>query len=196
MIAQARVVLILLVSGTDAASAHDVIGGVGGFYGGLLHPVLVPAHILSLVALGLLIGQQAPPGRKALLAVFAALLIAGIAVVVAAFAAEDMDLAILGVAAIAGVAVALARPLPVTVAALLLVIAGVALELDSVPQEISMLRTLLALGGTAIAALLIPAVLAALMTYLRRDWQRIGVRIVGSWIAASAILVLALRFAR
>jgi len=82
------------------------------------------------------------------------------------------------------------------VAALLLVIAGVALELDSVPQEISMLRTLLALGGTAIAALLIPAVLAALMTYLRRDWQRIGVRIVGSWIAASAILVLALRFAR
>ena len=30
---------------------------------------------------------------------------------------------------------------------------------------------------------------------LRRDWQRIGARIVGSWIAASAILVLALRVA-
>jgi hypothetical protein len=30
----------------------------------------------------------------------------------------------------------------------------------------------------------------------RRDWQRIGVRIAGSWIAASAILVLALRLAR
>ena len=29
-----------------------------------------------------------------------------------------------------------------------------------------------------------------------RPWQRIGVRIVGSWIAASAILVLALRLAR
>jgi hypothetical protein len=27
-------------------------------------------------------------------------------------------------------------------------------------------------------------------------WQRIGLRIVGSWIAASAILVLALRFER
>ena len=30
----------------------------------------------------------------------------------------------------------------------------------------------------------------------KRSWQRIGVRIVGSWIAASAILVLALRLAR
>ena len=28
------------------------------------------------------------------------------------------------------------------------------------------------------------------------DWQRIGVRILGSWIAAGAILVLALRPAR
>jgi hypothetical protein len=31
---------------------------------------------------------------------------------------------------------------------------------------------------------------------LRRHWQRIGIRIAGSWIAASAILVLALRFLR
>jgi hypothetical protein len=31
---------------------------------------------------------------------------------------------------------------------------------------------------------------------LTRDWQRIGARIFGSWIAASAILVLALRLGR
>jgi hypothetical protein len=30
---------------------------------------------------------------------------------------------------------------------------------------------------------------------LRRDWQRIGLRIAGSWISASAVMVLALRFA-
>jgi hypothetical protein len=31
---------------------------------------------------------------------------------------------------------------------------------------------------------------------LTRAWQQIGVRILGSWIAASAILVLALRLVR
>jgi hypothetical protein len=73
---------------------------------------------------------------------------------------------------------------------------GVALELDSVPQEISTQATLLTLAGTTITALSIPALLAVLTAYLRRDWQRLGVRVAGSWIAASAILVLALRLAK
>jgi len=29
-----------------------VVAGVGGFYGGLMHPLLVPAHGLALVAWG------------------------------------------------------------------------------------------------------------------------------------------------
>jgi hypothetical protein len=33
-------------------------------------------------------------------------------------------------------------------------------------------------------------------SFLARGWRRIGARIVGSWIAASAILVLALRLVR
>ena len=40
------------------------------------------------------------------------------------------------------------------------------------------------------------ALVAAIAMHATRPWQRIGVRIVGSWIAASAILVLALRLAR
>jgi len=35
-----------------------------------------------------------------------------------------------------------------------------------------------------------------LTSYLRRDWQRLAVRIIGSWIAASAMLVLAVRLTR
>jgi hypothetical protein len=35
-----------------------------------------------------------------------------------------------------------------------------------------------------------------IVTNAARPWQRIGVCIVGSWIAASTILVLALRLAR
>jgi hypothetical protein len=50
--------------------------------------------------------------------------------------------------------------------------------------------------GTGIGACLVLAVVVVGTTRLTRAWQRIGVRILGSWMAASAMLVLALRFAR
>jgi hydrogenase/urease accessory protein HupE len=184
----------MLVIGIEPARAHDAIPGIGGFYGGLLHPVLVPAHGLALVALGLLIGQQRP--RAGLKAVFAAALLLGVLIIVSAFAARDADYAVLGVAAAAGIAVAVARPLSVVLSCPLAAVAGVAIELDSVPQEISMQTTLLALVGTAIGAFLVVGIVADIAARLQRDWQRIAVRVFGSWIAASAILVLALRLAR
>jgi hypothetical protein len=36
----------------------------------------------------------------------------------------------------------------------------------------------------------------AAVSWLTRDWQRIGVRVLGSWTAASALLAIAVRFAR
>jgi len=194
MIAAAALAWLLITAAP--ASAHDVVPGVGGSLGGLLHPVLVPAHALALTALGLLVAQQAPRHRMGLLAAFAASLGAGILVIVSAFAVADAQYAVLGVAAAAGLAVALARPLLAPVAALVGLFGGVAVELDSAPEEISMQRTFLSLVGTAVGALLVVVLVAGLAIHLRRGWQRIGVRIVGSWIAASAILVLALRLAR
>ena len=47
-----------------------------------------------------------------------------------------------------------------------------------------------------VAALAGLAFVAFIAMKAERPWQRIGLRSVGSWIAASAILVLALRFAR
>ena len=189
-------VFAALLIGIGPACAHDVVAGVGGFYGGLIHPLLVPAHGLALVALGLLIGQQPPRRRAGLKAVFAAALLLGVIVIVSAFAARDVDYAILGIAAAAGVAVAIARPLSVAVSCPLAAVAGVAIELDSVPQEISMQTTFLALVGTAVGAFLAVMLLADLAACSHRDWHRSGVRVAGSWIAASAILVLALRLSR
>jgi len=192
VIATAAVVWLLVAS--QPAQAHDVVAGVGGFSGGLLHPLLVPAHALALVALGLTLGQ---PGRLryAGLLLFAAGLAAGIALIVTAFAITT-DLAVLAVAAVAGIALAVGRPLPLAMSGPLAVVAGLAIALDSVPEEISMQTTFLALVGTAISATLAVMLVAGLARRLARDWQRIGLRIAGSWIAASAILVLAVRLGR
>ena len=74
---------------------------------------------------------------------------------------------------------------------------GSALPLNAPPHEITIANAIASQAGLAVAAIAV-----------RRagdgdrhagdavPWQRIGVRVVGSWIAASAILVLALRLAR
>jgi urease accessory protein len=186
---------LILLTATPAL-AHSPIPGVSGFTGGALHPLLVPAHLMALAAFGLLLGQQAPRQRHLLLAIFAASLLSGVGAVTAALAAENPELIVLVAAAVLGLLVALARPLPLIGVGPIVFALGVALELDSVPQEISMRATLLTLSGTAVTAFALPALLAVPAAHLNRGWQCIAVRVLGSWIAASAILVLALRFAR
>lgn len=185
-----------LVLAAGSAAAHDVVPGVGGFYGGLMHPLLVPAHALALAGLGLFVGSQPRRIGAGLTALFAGALIAGVIAIVSAASPAYQGEIVLAVAAASGILAALARPVSVLVSAPLVVIAGVAIMLDSVPHEISMQTTFLALVGTAVAAFVIATFLAEAARAARGDWQRIGVRILGSWAAASAILVLALRLAR
>ena len=73
---------------------------------------------------------------------------------------------------------------------------GVALPLNAPPHEITIPAAIAAQVGFAVAALATFALVALIAMQATRPWQRIGVRIIGSWIAASAILVLALRLAR
>ena len=187
---------VALMLCADAAMAHNVVAGVGGFPGGLLHPLLVPMHVIAIVGLGLLAGQQVAGMRRWLLAMFTAGLLVGVISIVLAFASEAAELVLLLCAAVAGLLTAIARPAPLLLAGPLVAVAGAALELDSVPEEISMQATVLALLGTVIAALLVFAVVAAIGAGRTHQWQRIGIRVLGSWIAASAILILALRLAR
>ena len=187
---------LLLLAGAEPASAHTVIQGLDGFPGGILHPFFVPAHVVSLFAVGLLIGQQRAAHRGWLLLTFAAALVGAIGLVVSAFAFNEADSVLLAAGGLAGLLVALAFPLALLLSGPLVAIAGLALELDSVPETISTDETLRALLGSALGAWLAVTLTVSATVPLRREWQRIGMRVVGSWMAASAILVLTLRFAR
>jgi urease accessory protein len=167
---------------------------MSGLVGGLLHPLAVPAHILALLAIGLLIGQQR--SRLVPLVAFLAGLAAGLGALVLAVATTSAVNVLLAGAAVSGLLVALARPLPALVSGPFAAIAGIALGVDSPPDAIAIAAAVAMLIGTGISASLAVAILAAGTSYLTRAWQQIGVRILGSWIAASAILVLALRFVR
>ena len=97
----------------------------------------------------------------------------------------------LAVALVAGLAVASGR-LPGPASWLLAVAAATAVALDSKPDAIPANQAWLALSGTGLGAALIIVYFGGLAAWLDRPWQRIAIRALGSWIAASAMLVLTL----
>ena len=69
---------ILVLSAAFPARAHDAISGAGPFVNGLLHPIVDPGPLLSLLALGLWIGRQERDALRRCVAAFAVALIAGL----------------------------------------------------------------------------------------------------------------------
>jgi urease accessory protein len=187
--------LLALLAGASAAQAHPVIQGASGFTAGFLHPLLLPAHAFALVTLGLLIGQQPHWGRSVPLAALLSVVV-GLGAIALAYVPTLAGEALLASAAINGAAVALARPLPQVLGATMAAATGLALALDSPPDAISLLEANIALLGTVAGVVVLLSAVVAISARLTRNWQRTGVRIVGAWIAASAILVLTLRLAR
>jgi urease accessory protein len=168
---------------------------LGALAGGFLNPLTVPAHLLTLVGLGLLVGRQPRGGAAAALAFIAGLAIGLTAIAFGAGLTPALDILLVSNAIVGGL-LAAGMTLPRAVSAGIAAVCGVALGLDSPPQVISLRDATTALVGTAIGASGGLALVILAASHLRRDWQRIGVRIAGSWIAASAALVLALRFSR
>ncbi|MEA2875011.1 MAG: hypothetical protein QOF14_207 [Hyphomicrobiales bacterium] len=154
-----------------------------------------PTHLLAVVALGLLAGQQAR-----LLVIPIAALAAGLGVgsLIVASAVRDNPaaLALLVFAAVAAGLTVMARPLRSWVIAGLALAIGAALALNAPPQEFTIHAAIVSQLGFALAAILAFTLATLAAAQAKVPWQRIGVRIVASWIAASAILVLVLRLAR
>ena len=165
-------------------------GVLQAFVEGFLNPLLTPAHVLTLVALALCVGQQ--KRRGAALLVFVLALAAGFLAIALAVETTPARMVLLADAALLGGIVAAAWvPSPATL--LLAATTGTALALDSPPQAVTIAAAYATLAGTAVGACAILVVVTTVASHANADWQRLGVRILGSWIAASATLVLAVQ---
>jgi hypothetical protein len=164
---------------------------LGGFVDGLTQ-FFLPTHLLAVGGLGLLIGQGA---RVPLLALFALGLAAGAIAIALALRETPAATALLAIAALASLFVVLAWVPPLLVSGTLTLAAGGAIALNAPPQALTIPAAIAAQAGTAVAALAALTLVALIGSAAVRPLQRIAVRVVGSWIAASAILVLALRLA-
>ena len=165
------------------------------FLGGLIQ-FFIPTHLLAVVALGLLAGQHTRPTRSDMPGMLVVGLVIGSAAIALAMRETPAASVLLLLAVLAASVVGVARPTPPSVGVLLAFGIGVALPLNAPPHEITIPAAIAAQIGFAVAALATFVLVTVVAMQATRPWQRIGVRIVGSWIAASAILVLALRLAR
>jgi urease accessory protein len=187
--------VIVILAGCRPAAAHTPIEGLGGFYGGLLHPVLTPTHGLALLGLGLLIGQQ-PAGKRLIpQMLFALALAAGLLALALAVGETAAGAVLLAAVAISGALVAAAFRLPIWVLGPLAVAIGGAIGLDSPPEVISFQAAIVMLIGTGLGAAIALGLVVEGAARMARDWQQIGVRVLGSWTAASALLAIAVRLA-
>jgi urease accessory protein len=166
---------------------------LAGFAEGMMLAV-APAPLLAIVAIGLLAGQG---GRSGLIpALFALGMLAGSLAIALAMRETPSVLVLLATAASVGVTVAAAIVVPPFPVNGLAFATGAALALNAPPQAIGIPAAIASQIGTGIAATAALVLVASMAAGADRPWQRIGVRVLGSWIAASAILVLALRLAR
>ena len=111
--------------------AHTAIQGMGEIASGLLHPLLTPPHLLVLLALGFLLGQQRPLRLARPAAAFAVAAALGILWTTTGAVKGVLTPVLMLLALPVGALVALARPLPGAVRLALCAAAALALGLDS-----------------------------------------------------------------
>jgi urease accessory protein len=173
-----------------AAEAHLNSTGMGPLYDGLMHFLSSPEDLIPVLALALLSGLRGVAhGRRALFVLPAAWLFGGL----------------IGLAATA------ANPHPLLAAMWFLVIGGcLAVDAKLSLRATTALAVLLglyhgylngtglgmsfttagALLGLIFAVFVLVALAAAFVVRLHSNWARIAVRVVGSWIVASGLLML------
>ena len=185
-------VALLLLALPATVSAHTAIAGAGDFFGGVLHPFMTPTHLLVLLGLGLLAGQRAPLNLKASLAVFIPVSALGLLLTTAGLIKTVYPPVLIGIALVAGVLVALAKPLPAMAGGAVFAVAATALGLDSAVESGTAAVIFKTLLGTWVGLIVAVADLAYYLSFCtKQKWQQVGIRVAGSWVAAASFMILA-----
>ena len=165
-----------------------------GIVGGLVHPVSTPAHVVALTGLGLIAGRDFLPAGAAIIGAFALGLAVGLGAIAWGVGETPASDVLLASATLCGLIAASYVTVPVSLAVPIALVSGIALGLDSPPESILLGEAVAMLIGTACGGIGALATIAFAASTMARLWHGILLRVAGSWIAATAILVLALRW--
>lgn len=184
--------LLLLAICPAPAQAHLNSTGMGPVYDGLMHFLMSPEDLVPVLALALLAGLRgAAYGRRALFTIPAAWLLGGLFGLSAAATNAHPAVAAAWFLVLGGLLAAEAKLSLRLITALSALLAlyhgylnGAGMGLPGTPTAAA------ALLGLVFAVFVLVALAAAFVVRLRAQWARIAVRVAGSWIAASGLLML------
>jgi hydrogenase/urease accessory protein HupE len=187
------IVTALTACTIPAASAHMAVEGAGELGNGALHPLITPAHVLILIALGLLLGQQVPLDLGKRLRIFAPISALALFFTTSGTVKEIYPPLLFGLALCIAILVALGRKLPRFFPEAICTLAAVGVGLDSTVETGNLGAILKTLTGTWLAV-------NGLVFYLAicasngtdKQWAKVGIRVLGSWIVAISSMVMAL----
>lgn len=176
----------------SSALAHVPIEGWGDFANGAVHPLLNPAQLLVIVGLALLLGQQVPLKVKTPMLFFATAVAGSLALTVTGLFPEIPPPVIASAALLLGALVAIARaPHPHVIHALC-ALAGFILGLDSEVETGEAFAVAQTLVGTWLCLnLLTGYITLASSNAAGKLIAMNAIRILGSWLVAIALLMLA-----
>jgi hydrogenase/urease accessory protein HupE len=176
--------------GSSPARAHLNSTGLGPAYDGAMHVLASPEDLVPVLALALFAGLRGAAQARRVLFVLPSAWLAGALLGLGAPAAQGSAVVSAVVFLVLGALVAadatLPRPVTTGVAILVGLYHG---YLNGTGMGATADAVVALLGLTAVVFVL-AAITAGFVVWLRADWSRIAVRIVGSWIAASGLLLL------
>lgn len=172
------------------ASAHLVNTGIGPVYDGIAHLFVSFEDLLPVIAMALLAGLNGPSaGRRVLLLLPLAWLTGGVAGTLSSAAPWAAGPAALSLLVLGALVAADFKLSPASIAVFALVLGLAHGWYNGVAMAIAGLQAT-GLLGTAGAVFVVAALAAALVVTLQQSWTRIAVRVAGSWIGASGLLLL------
>ncbi|MEO7100328.1 MAG: HupE/UreJ family protein [Luteolibacter sp.] len=176
----------------STAHAHLTVEGIGEVGSGALHPLMTPAHVLILLALALLLGQRVPLDLKTPLKVLLPTSAVGLLLTTTGKVAGVYPPILIGIAMCIAILVALELKIPPLVCRMICAVAAIGIGLDSGLENGSAIVVAKTLIGTWISFNIVVAYLAICVSHgTGRPWAKIGTRVLGSWIIAISLLVLA-----
>ena len=182
--------LLAVALGCGPAEAHLNTSGMGPVYDGLLHFLTSPEDLVPALAFALLAGLRgAACARRAMFTLPTAWLLGSLAGSTAAAVNAGTLAAAFWFLLLGALVVADARlsPRSMTVLGTLVGLFHGYLNGTGMGLSTAAIAATLGLAG---AVFVLVVLVAALVVPLRAQWARIAVRVAGSWIAASGLLLL------
>jgi urease accessory protein len=188
---RSRILAMLAAAlGCGPAQAHLNATGMGPIYDGLMHFLMSPEDLVPALALALLAGLRgAAHGRRASFTLPVAWLLGSLFGLTAAATTGSAVLSSFWFLLLGGLVLADARLSLRAMTALALLLGLVHGYWNGTGMDPSALAAV-ALLGLVSGVFVLVVLAAAFVVPLRAQWTRIAVRVAGSWIAASGLLML------